>query len=84
MEPSAITTRTRTTAAAVALAVATTTLGAAVISASPTAAAAAASASGVTIDAPVAPRAGTVDLTGGGVGDPADVNNRRNGFGAPR
>jgi hypothetical protein len=61
MEPSAITARTRTTAAALVLAVATTTLGAAAISTGPAAAAAAAA---VTIDAPVAPRAGTVDLTG--------------------
>ena len=59
MEPSGITARTRTTAAALALAEATTTLGAAAMSASPAAAAAA-----VTIDAPVTPRAGTVDLTG--------------------
>ena len=68
MERSAITARTRTTVAALALAVATTTLGAAVISASPataaTAAATAAAAAAVTIDAPVAPRAGTIDLTG--------------------
>ncbi len=49
-----------------ALAVATTTLGAAVISASPAAAA-------VTIDAPVAPRAGTVDLTGRVDVDPGEV-----------
>jgi hypothetical protein len=63
MEPSAITARTRTTAAALALAVATTTLGAAVFSASPATAATAAAAA-VTIDAPVAPRAGTIDLTG--------------------
>lgn len=49
-----------------ALAVATATLGVAVISASPAAAA-------VTIDAPVTPRAGTVDLTGTVGVDPGDV-----------
>ena len=49
-----------------ALAVATTTLGAAAMSASPAAAT-------VTIDAPVAPRAGTVDLTGSVGVDPGEV-----------